>query len=244
MKPAMTPQQRSVTGEGRSAFEAYRELAVGDGGMLQLAYFEFVQLLFGGLPGLAGLGARALLYPPLFATCGSRPAFGRGVTLRRTGQVTIGSRVVVDDYATLDVRGAGSITLGDHVCIGRHSIVAAKDGVIDIGPGANIGSYCRIATQSRVQVGESVLIAAYAYIGPGNHQFGADGRPLIESEMEIKGGVSIGAHAWIGARATVLDGVTVGEGSIVGAHALVREDVAPGTIVAGTPAKIIGRVGE
>jgi acetyltransferase-like isoleucine patch superfamily enzyme len=44
---------------------------------------------------------------------------------------------------------------------------------------------------------------------------------------------------WIGAHVTILDGVRIGDGAIVGAHSLVRENVPPRTVVAGTPARII-----
>jgi acetyltransferase-like isoleucine patch superfamily enzyme len=52
----------------------------------------------------------------------------------------------------------------------------------------------------------------------------------------------IGDRVFIGANATVLMGVTVGEGAVIGAGAVVTNDVAPGTIVAGVPARPIGRV--
>jgi acetyltransferase-like isoleucine patch superfamily enzyme len=81
------------------------------------------------------------------------------------------------------------------------------------------------------------LIAAYAYIGPGNHQLDEEGKPLIAENMVKKGGVTIGDNAWIGTRATILDGVTIGKNAVVGAHSLVREDVPEGAVVAGTPAK-------
>lgn len=145
----------------------------------------------------------------------------------------------MDDYAVLDARGRGVISLGQFASIGRFSTLAAKDGVIELGAGSNIGSYCRIATQSSVRLGESVLVGAYSYIGPGNHQQDASGRSLIESEMEIKGGVEIGSHAWIGAGVTILDGVKIGERAVVGAHSLVLSDVPAGATVAGSPAKLI-----
>ena len=100
----------------------------------------------------------------------------------------------------------------------------------------NIGSYCRIATQSVVEIGESTLIAAYCYIGPGNHQKEGEG-PLISQKMEIRGGVRIGKNCWIGSGALIMDGVTIGDGAIIGAQSLVREDVAPGQVVVGTPAR-------
>jgi len=40
----------------------------------------------------------------------------------------------------------------------------------------------------------------------------------------------------------VLPGVTVGEGSVVGAGAVVVDDVEPGTVAAGVPARPIRKV--
>jgi acetyltransferase-like isoleucine patch superfamily enzyme len=57
--------------------------------------------------------------------------------------------------------------------------------------------------------------------------------------MEIKGGVSIGAHAWLGARVTVLDGVRIGERAIIGAHSLVMDDVPDDAVAVGIPAKVV-----
>ena len=45
--------------------------------------------------------------------------------------------------------------------------------------------------------------------------------------------------ASVGSSATILAGVTVGEGAIVGAGSVVTKDVAPWTIVAGNPARVL-----
>jgi acetyltransferase-like isoleucine patch superfamily enzyme len=241
MKPAMTQQQAAFTDPSKSGFALYKELAVGKQGAGFFAWYELCTLLGSNLPRALGFGFRAFAYPSLFRSCGARPAFGRGVLVRHPKAISIGKKALIDDYVVLDVRGEGaSITLGDHVCIGRFSTIAAKGGNITLGDGVNIGSYCRIATQSSLSIGESTLVAAYSYVGPGNHQRGDEEVPLIAREMEIKGGVSIGPHAWIGARATILDGVTIGARAIVGAHALVKENVPEGATVAGIPAKIVG----
>lgn len=41
------------------------------------------------------------------------------------------------------------------------------------------------------------------------------------------------------AGATILPGVTIGENAVVGAASVVTKDVAPNTVVAGNPAKVI-----
>lgn len=238
--PAMTPQQARLTGHKGSALALYRELAVGKESYLFLICFELVIVLLSNLAGFAGLALRALLFPGFLKRCGRRPAFGRGVLIRNPRSITLGSKVIVDDFAALDVRGEhAGIEIGDHAMIGRFSTLVAKGGKIVLHNGVNVGSYCRIGTQSRVEIGESTLIAAFCYIGPGNHQHGDDGRPLIEQPMEIRGGVKIGKHVWIGTGCTILDGVSIGDGAVVGAHSLVREDVPAHAVVAGTPARII-----
>ena len=72
-----------------------------------------------------------------------------------------------------------------------------------------------------------------------DHQEGDDSRPLIEQDMDIKGGVTIGEHVWIGARVTIADGVTIGDRAKIGAHSFVRSDVPEGAIAVGTPARIV-----
>jgi maltose O-acetyltransferase len=56
--------------------------------------------------------------------------------------------------------------------------------------------------------------------------------------------VAIGRRAFVGARVIVLPGVTIGDDAIVGAGSVVRRDVAPGTVVAGNPARVIGTTTE
>ena len=169
--------------------------------------------------------------------------------LRGPQQIRVGKRVVIDDYATLDSRedfsGATEtvaergIDIGDHSFVGKHTMMLAKPGSIHLGRACNISSHCRIATQTTVTVGESVLIAAYVYIGPGNHNIGDADRPIMEQGMQKQGGVHIGDNVWIGTRATILDGVSIGSGAVVGAHSLVTSDVPENAIVAGVPAKVI-----
>lgn len=59
------------------------------------------------------------------------------------------------------------------------------------------------------------------------------------SELPIKGDTVVGNDVWIGQNATILPGVHIGDGAIIGMNSVVGSDVAPYTIVAGNPARII-----
>ncbi|MCB0329055.1 MAG: acyltransferase [Bdellovibrionales bacterium] len=236
----LTEQQERVS--QAKGFSLYREVVVGERGWMSLLLYEVVTGLGDFLPGLLGLAFRSVSYPTLFGSCGARPYFGKGVTLRNPGSMSLGKKSFLDDYSTVDCRVGGSINLGDNVVLGRSTILVAKSGSIILSNGVNIGSHCRLATQSGITIGESTLIAAYCYIGPGNHAWDDKSQSYIAGHMELKGGVTIGSKVWIGTRATVLDGVTIGDSAVVGAHSLVREDVPAGAIVAGVPAKQIGEV--
>ena len=59
-------------------------------------------------------------------------------------------------------------------------------------------------------------------------EVGSDGKVVIEDDV------------WIGSNAIILKGVHVGFGSVIGAGAIVTKDVPEGSIVAGSPARVIG----
>lgn len=244
-EPAMTPQQRQLSASGLSALATYRHVMVGDASWATFAGFEAYRLFFTNMESFLGMGFRRLLLPAFLKSCGKGPIVGAGVTIRQPHRISFGKKVVLDDRAMVDVRtkpGESSdagIELGDHVYIGRGSVVAAKYGRVKLGRAVNVGFSSRISTRETIEIGESVLIASYVYIGAGNHGSSDLNVPVMEQPMETKGGVVIGDNAWIGAKATVLDGVKIGRDAIVGAHSLVREDVPERAIVAGTPAKII-----
>src|SRR5690606_4679091 len=118
---------------------------------------------------------------------------------------------------------------------------------VEIQKGATIGKNCKIS--SHTFICEGVHIEDNCFIGHGvmftNDLFpratNPDGSPQTEAdwkviETHVKKGASIGSNA------TILAGITIGENSLVGAGAVVMKDVAPNTIVAGSPAKFIKKI--
>ncbi len=236
----LTQQQAKFTSAG--PVRAYKELLINNGSWWKFIDLEIFTFFLSNLRGLPGLALRAICYPHLFKSCGARLAVGFGGTLRGTNRITLGKKIILDDQVVLDAKGAeAQIDLGDYVTVGRGTIIVAKNANIRIADGVNISSSCRIASESKISIGASTLIAAYVYIGPGNHQLNEHGQVLNDQPMEIKGGVEIGKNVWIGTRATILDGVKIGDGAIIGAHSLVKSDVPANCIAVGTPAKIISK---
>ena len=44
---------------------------------------------------------------------------------------------------------------------------------------------------------------------------------------------------WIGAGSVILAGVSIGDGAVIGANSVVTSNVAPMTVVAGSPARLL-----
>ena len=63
--------------------------------------------------------------------------------------------------------------------------------------------------------------------------------PPDAADLPLRGDTVIGNDVWIGQNAVILPGVHIGDGAIIGASSVVGTSVAPYTIVAGNPAKIL-----
>ena len=231
----ISKQQKSFTDNPLSA---YRNLVCASQSFFFWFYYECC-LILGVLPGILGFGLRSLFFKFLFKKCGAKVAFGKDLVLRNTKLISLGKKVLLDDFSVLDSRKDGQIVLGDFVSLGRFSMLIAKSGKIQLDNGVNISTNCRIATESGIKIGESTLIAAYCYLGPANHKRGNDNLTMIEQEMDLKGELEIGKNVWIGAHSTIMDGVKIGDGAVIAAYSFINKDVPAGALVAGIPAKLI-----
>ena len=86
----------------------------------------------------------------------------------------------------------------------------------------------------QIRTGDDVSIGPEAAILTLGHD------PQSPSFSLRGGDVVLGDKVWVGYRAIILPGIVIGEGAVVAAGAVVTKDVAPYTIVAGNPARIIG----
>ncbi|NOZ55532.1 MAG: acyltransferase, partial [Calditrichaeota bacterium] len=132
-----------------------------------------------------------------------------------------------------------AIRIGRNVFIGRDTVVATRDGTIEIGDHSDIGASCRIASSGKVVLGKHVLIAAYCYIGGATHRYDRLDLPIMEQGIVRKGGVVIEDDVWLGAGVIIPDGVRIGTGSVIGAGAVVTKDIPPYSVAVGVPARVV-----
>ena len=238
--PPIAKAQEQLFAAGTSASEKYAALIVGRRGLGALVKYELVVMLSQACPGALGLALRKALFPFLLGSCGRNVVFGQNVVLRHPHKIHIGDNVVVDDNCLLDAKGESNrgIRIGSGVFIGRNSILSCKNGDIELADGANIGFNCEVFSASRVTIGANVLMAAYSYVIGGDHDF-SDPTAAVLSQTRTSAGVDVGAGAWIGAGAKILDGVTIGERAIIGAGAVVRESVPSHAVAVGIPARVV-----
>jgi UDP-2-acetamido-3-amino-2,3-dideoxy-glucuronate N-acetyltransferase len=118
---------------------------------------------------------------------------------------------------------------------------------VEIQKNAHIGRNCKISSHSFIC--EGVTIEDGVFVGHGvmftNDMYpravNPNGSLQSESDWTVLP-TRVRRYASIGSNATILPGLTIGEGAQIGAGAVVVKDVPDFAIVAGVPARIIGRV--
>ncbi len=140
------------------------------------------------------------------------------------------------------------LTHGRGLHIGRNATLWAPD-KITIGNNVYIGKDINI--ECNCEIGDFVLIAnRVAFVGKHDHDYRVVGVPVRFSPWigSVRNpspwrheSVVVGADVWIGYGAIVMTGVRIGRGAIIATGAVVTKDVAPYTIVAGTPARAVAK---
>jgi len=155
----------------------------------------------------------------------------------------LGEYCYIDDDVVIYDRGdGGHVALGDSAHLYRGTIIElGEGGSVEIGAQSHIQPNCQFtAFLKSIRIGKGVQVAPACAFYPYEHSF-APGQVITKQPLRSKGDIVIEDDAWLGYGVIVLDGVTIGRGAVVGAGAVVTRDVPPGAIVAGVPARVIGR---
>lgn len=142
------------------------------------------------------------------------------------------SAIPLLDLTQVDSRIEPGCIIRDGAEIGRH-VIGMMGAVVNIGAVVGDGTMLDM----NCVVGARAMVGTNCHIGAGAVLAGVL-EPPSATPVVIEDDVLIGANA------VVLEGVRVGAGSVVAAGAVVTTDVAPRSVVAGQPARVIKTVDE
>ena len=202
-------------------------------------------LLVGWVPTVIGIGLRALLYR-LILQCDGPCAIEAGVRLRFTEYIALGRNVYLDQGVYLHACPQG-IAIGDDSLVMHGAVLHVYNfrqlphAFIRIGQKSLIGEYNVLRGQGGITIGDRVYFAPLVQLLAVNHVYADPTRPMVEQGITAEG-ITIEDDVWIGAGAIVTDGVRIGRGAVVAAGAVVTQDVAPHTVVGGTPARLLKEI--
>jgi acetyltransferase-like isoleucine patch superfamily enzyme len=142
------------------------------------------------------------------------------------------------DVSIVRVHPEGRLRCEGVVSLQRGVRIVVDSGLLQLGPGVNVNGFTKILVRERVSIG------AYCNISWNTQILDNDFHPMTVDGVEqpMSAPVVLADRAWVGTGAIVLKGVTVGESAVVAAGSVVTKDVPPKTVVAGSPAKVVGHI--
>ena len=142
------------------------------------------------------------------------------------------SAIPLLDKRTVNARIEPGAILREQVEIGDNAVIM-MGAILNIGAVVGAGTMIDMGAV----LGGRAMVGKRCHIGAGAVLAGVV-EPPSATPVVVEDNVLIGANA------VVIEGVRIGEGSVVAAGSVIIEDVAPGMVVAGVPARVVKKKDE
>lgn len=153
----------------------------------------------------------------------SRQAFARGVVHGNALQMLL----------------EGRLEIGPHVLFEPGVWLTSDAGRIVIRAGAMLNLNVMVAAVQHTEIGAHCMLANGCLVTDADHRFDDPEKPVPWQGFTSKGPTVLEDNVWLGANVVVTSGVRIGRRSVIGANSVVTEDIAPYSIAAGAPAKVL-----
>ncbi len=134
----------------------------------------------------------------------------------------------------------GHVSLGNS-CRFRNNVTLRThgEGRIRFGNRSGVSWGVTVESAASIEIGEYTAVAEYSYVCDFVPVLG--GNTLAPGAAErMARPIRIGNGCFIGCRCYIGPGVTIGDNAVVGNHSIVTQDIGPGEIWIGTPARRMG----
>lgn len=156
--------------------------------------------------------------------------------ISRPGAPSVGTlQSEIINHGLIIYRGFCEIRTGCRIRVG-------EEGTIDFGNNIILADLCNIGCYSRINVGNTTLIAHRSQIFDSNYHYLANFEQHIVSQITKP--IVIGNNCWICNSSSISKGTILPDFTIVASHSMVGKDFSDlekGSIIGGVPAKPIAR---
>jgi acetyltransferase-like isoleucine patch superfamily enzyme len=160
------------------------------------------------------------------------------------GALRYGAAVSLGQDTRIDLPAGAALDVGERVSVSRNVHIAPEAGHrIRIGAATTVQDSCRI--YGDVSIGRNCILAPNVFVSSGTHAFDTIPHRTIQEQETLAPvptrPIRIFSDCWFGINSVIVPGVTVGRGCVIGANSVVTGDLAPYSVAAGNPARVVRR---